>query len=156
MHRWHARRLVRSARHGVAVNTGWGKGPGAGSPVHTSPGGGRRGSMPTSLAPACQVNLGCVFICSTVLGLQECFSYSRVSHLPRFLGVPGVVSSVYIPPTAASRDAAFCGESYFTRRASVIKHLVPNSDLVPQIQPFHDPPPPATCRRCRWRTNFPL
>ena len=38
MHRWHARRLVRSARHGVAVNTGWGKGPGRGSPVHESRG----------------------------------------------------------------------------------------------------------------------
>ena len=28
MHRWHAPRLVRSARHWVAVDTGWGKSPG--------------------------------------------------------------------------------------------------------------------------------
>ena len=80
-----------------------------------------------------------------MLGLQECFSYSRVSHMPRcVVPVMGSLqdynkqiflfgSSIYIPPTAASRDAAFCGEPNFTGVHGAIKHPVPNSALVPQI-----------------------
>ena len=164
MHRWHAPRLVRSARHGVAVNTGWGKSPGR-ARLHI-PGGGRRGSMPTSLAPLghqrANVNLGCVFKCwvfSSVLA-----TLGRVSHIPRC--VSGFVPFMGSLQQAISRLSLL---AQFTsprqRRAEhaakqgvhgAINHTVPNSALVPQIQPFRDPPPPATCRRCRWRTNFPL
>ena len=150
MHPWHARRQGLAARHGVAVNTGWGKSPGrarlyipGGGARLYIPGGGRRGSMPTSLAPLghqrANVNLGCVFKCwvfSSVLA-----TLGRVSHIPRC--VSGFVPFMGSLQQAISRLSLL---AQFTsprqRRAEhaakqgvhgAINHPVPISALVPQI-----------------------
>ena len=78
MHRWHAPRLVRSARHGVAVNTGWERARGGLACTYQ----GVAEEARCQRAWHQRAKLIWV-VCSTVLGLQECFSYSRVSHMPR-------------------------------------------------------------------------